>query len=221
MENIKDFPGWFVDFVNKQLCDYEDADECFENMTLAELQVAYIKIWSVIEGFAKITHILASKRNFLRELEPEIDTIKSLKQKLTDYENKLKDVVDFHRQSIGGTNKNVSLNFDAINAVKIELKKKKSIKFSVAKNVVFKGKLPNKENIDEAFKGLGLDIPEFSALLNNDGKPSKFYTTRNKIAHEGAVVVQIKTLKNERLLPILAMAKKIEAYIEAEVMTHE
>jgi len=211
---MNDFPGWFNDYSKEQLKECDDDGGCFTNDSLEELQIAYIKIWSVIEIFSKIIIILAEKRAHLKEIKPVLDNIKQYRSALDSYENSLIEIISHHESSIDGA---CTKQFDIkdVPVFNKTLKKISGKKFSVSKNVVFKPALPKKDDIDKAIKILDIYPPQFSDFLNAADKESKFYTTRNKIAHEGNIDIKKESFVKERLIPILQISRGIRDYINS------
>ncbi|MDY0269988.1 hypothetical protein [Trichloromonas sp.] len=208
---LKDFPAWFLGFAEGQLAGYLHFGAAHHDETIEQLQIAYIKIWSVVEIFSKIIIILADKRTTTKELKPLVENIKRHREKLDEYEKGLIEIISFHESSINDSETNQFKINDVAN-LKIDLKKISSKKFSVSKSDVFKPALPKKNDLDKAIKVLNIDPPKFSDFLNAADKESKFYTTRNKIAHEGTVDLKKENFIKERLLPILQISLSIRDF---------
>lgn len=211
---VCDFPRWFEIFFNEQTDGIQCRSEYFLAMPMPQLQITYIKLWSVIESFAKIIFLLAEKRHCLKELAPEIQRIETIQTQLKQYQNDVLAAMSFYQQSIDA---NSVLNADvlkAITAVKGDFKRRELKQFSVDKSVVFKEKLPNKAMMDKALSTLELNVAGFSDALNDGSKNSSYYQTRNQIAHEGKSDISATTLIDKRIMPLLTVIKKIKDCLE-------
>ncbi|MGE6381242.1 hypothetical protein ACQKCO_06355 [Shewanella baltica] len=214
---IRDFPRWFEFFFNEQTDGVECHSEYFSAMPMPQLQITYIKLWSVIESFAKIVWLLAEKRHCLKELAPEIKRIETIQTQLKQYQNDVLTAMSFYQQSIDA---NSVLNADdlkAITAVKGDFKRRELKQFSVDKSVVFKEKLPNKAMMDKALSTLELNVAGFSDVLNDGSKNSIYYQTRNHIAHEGKADIKAAALINKRIMPLLTVINEIKHCLEQPV----
>ncbi|WP_372930646.1 hypothetical protein [Shewanella putrefaciens] len=211
---IRDFPRWFEVFFNEQTDGVECHSEYFSAMPMPQLQITYIKLWSVIESFAKIVFLLAGKRHFAKELSPEIEKIESIQTRLDQYKNDVLAALSFYQQSIDADSARNTDALTDIDAVKIDLKRRELKQFSVDKSVVFKEKLPNKTVMDKALSTLKLNVAGFSELLNDGSKISNYYQTRNQIAHEGKSDISATTLIDKRIMPLLTVIKKIKHCLE-------
>ncbi|MGL4937088.1 hypothetical protein [Shewanella sp.] len=214
---VHDFPRWFENFFNEQADGIQCRSEYFSAMPMAQLQITYIKLWSVIESFAKIVFLLAEKRHCLKELSPEINRIERIQTQLERYKNDVHAALNFYQQSI---NADSTRNTDALTdiaAVKIDFKRRELKQFSVDKSVVFKEKLPNKTVMDKALSTLELKVVGFSDVLNDGSKNSNYYTTRNHIAHEGKSDITAAALIEKRIMPLLTVIKQIKDYLEQPV----
>lgn len=211
---VRDFPRWFGIFFNEQTDGLQCRSEYFSAMPIPQLQITYIKLWSVIESFAKIVFLLAEKRHCLKELSPEIQRIETIQTQLKQYQNDVLAAMSFYQQSI---DVNSELNADglkAITAVKGDFKRRELKQFSVDKSVVFKEKLPNKTVMDKALSTLELNVVGFSDVLNDGSKNSIYYQTRNQIAHEGKSDISATTLIDKRIMPLLTVIKQIKDCLE-------
>ena len=208
---MQDFPGWFIDFANEQLKDFPQTIEYFESKSTAEIQIEYIKVWSVVEIFAKIIKVLADKRSYLKEIKPKLEQLTTIKNRLDEYENKLSALINFYEASLRGEI-NTSLPFESIATFEYKLGRNKCKKYSINKNVIFKENLPNKEQIEKSLKILSVRPPDFYNFLNAQDKPSSYYEIRNKIAHSGVAGITKHTLIKNRLLPVMEISLKIRAY---------
>lgn len=211
---VRDFPRWFETFFNEQLSGIEYHAEYFSAMPVPELQITYIKLWSVIESFAKIAFLLAEKRHYLNELRPEIKRLEDIQTKIEKYKNDVLAAIDFYQSSIEANNEvNVNKPTD-IAFFKINFKRREFKQYSVHKSVVFKEKLPNKAEMDKALSTLALEVAGFADVLNDGDKASSFYKTRNQIAHEGKSDILAITLINERIMLLLKVIEQIKACLE-------
>lgn len=208
---MQDFPDWFIDFANEQLEDFPKTIEYFEDKSHAELQIAYIKAWSVIEIFAKIIKVLADKRAYLKEIKPKLEQLATAKIRLNAYEGKLRELINFYEDSINGKS-DISLSFNAIVAADCKFGRNRCKRYSVSKSVIANEKLPNKEEIGKSLKILPINPPDFYDFLNAKDKPSNYYDTRNKIAHSGVAGISKLTLIKSRLLPVMEISLKIREY---------
>lgn len=212
--SVRDFPCWFEIFFHEQIRGIECHSEYFSVMPIEQLQITYIKLWSVIESFSKIIKILAEKRNFLKELTPEIKRVEGIQTKLEQYKNDVLAAISFYQQSIDANSESNSRSLTAIAAVTINFKRYEMKQFAVEKSVVFKEKLPNKAEMNKALSTLKLNIAGFSDLLNEGGRASSYYQTRNQIAHEGKSDISATTLIDKRIMPLLAVIKQIKHCLE-------
>jgi len=69
---MNELPAWFTEFSNQQIKGIDDELKLLESKSFEELQITYLKVWSVIEMFSKIVVILSKKRDYLKGIEPEI-----------------------------------------------------------------------------------------------------------------------------------------------------
>lgn len=218
---VRDFPHWFETFFNEQLSAIECHVEYFSSMPLPQLQITYIRLWSVIESFSKIVFLLAEKRHCVKELSPEIDRIKIIQTRLEQYKIDVLAALRFYQQSIDAASARNTEVLTDIAAVKIDFKRREFKQFSVDKSVVFKEKLPNKSVMDKAFSILEFNVAGFSDLLNDGSKNSKYYQTRNQIAHEGKADITAESLINKRIMPLLTVINEIKHCLEQPEQVQE
>lgn len=211
---VRDFPRWFEIFFNEQTDGIQCRSEFFSAMPMPQLQITYIKLWSVIESFAKIVLLLAEKRHCLKELSPEIKRIETIQAQLKQYQLDMHAAMSFYQQSIDADSARNTDALTDIAAVKIDFKRRELKQFSVEKSVVFKEKLPNKSVMDKALSTLELKVAGFSDVLNDGSKNSSYYQTRNQIAHEGKSDISAATLIDNRIMPLLTVIKQIKDCLE-------
>lgn len=214
---VRDFPHWFETFFNDQLSGIKCHADYFSAMPEPQLQITYIKLWSVIESFAKIVFLLAEKRHFAKELSPEIKRIETIQTQLKQYKNDVLTAMSFYQQSIDADSARNTDTLTDIAAVKIEFKRRELKQFSVRKSVVFKEKLPNKTVMDKVLSTLNINVSRISELLNEGTTPSSCYKTRNQIAHEGKADITAETLIDSRIMPLLTVINEIKDCLEQPV----
>lgn len=216
---VRDFPRWFETFFNEQTDGIQCRSEYFSAMPMPQLQITYIKLWSVIESFAKIVFLLAEKRHCLKELSPEINRIETIQAQLKQYQHDVHAALSFYQQSIDADSARNTDALTDIAAVKIDFKRRELKQFSVDKSVIFKEKLPNKRVMDKALSTLELKVVGFSDVLNVGSKNSSYYQTRNQIAHEGKSDISATTLIEKRIMPLLTVIKQIKDCLEQPTFT--
>jgi len=209
---IKDFPDWFIEFANEQLKDFPKnvSAEYFENKSIGEVQIEYIKVWSVVETFAKIIRILADKRSYLLEIQPKLEQLAIAKTEFDEFADKLGKLIKFYKDDLRGEKS--SLQFTKIQALKKNIKAIECTKFSTSKNVIVKMTLPNKQEIEKSLRILSIRPPKFCEFLNANGQQTQYYETRNNIAHSGFAGITKQTLIKNRLLPVMQMSCNIRNY---------
>lgn len=218
---VRDFPHWFEAFFNEQLNGIECHADYFSAMPLPQLQITYIRLWSVIESFSKIAFLLAEKRNFLKELMPEIKRVEGIQIQLEQYQKDVLAAINFYQRSIDVNSEFNADGLKMITAVKSDFKRRELKQYSVEKNVVFKEKLPNKAEMDKALSTLKLNVAGFSDVLNEGGKTSSYYQTRNQIAHEGKSDISAITMIDKRITPLLTVIKQIKHCFEQPEQAQE
>lgn len=208
---MNDFPDWFVSFSTEQLESLKSDISLLEQKPLPELQIDYLKVWSVIESFSKIVVTLAEKRNFLKDLKPQMKVIEQKTSELAQIKQELQKAIRYYESSIDG--QLIDWEVDAIRAFPKGVKKKDCKKFSVDKNIVFRATLPNRATTEKSLQALEFGVMKFCSVVNQGTNGSKYYSTRNKIAHEGIIDVEPITFIKDRFVTILDAAREIHEFV--------
>lgn len=204
---LPDFPDWFKQCLVEQLVKIK-LDSIEASM------LSYIKLWGLIESFTKIIMKLYEKRCHLKELEPIIQNIAETKLKLDVYSGQLDEYIRQCSQSISA-NQAITLS-DGIASLGIKLKRQEVSKFSTEAKDLAPQKLPNKEEFEKALNSLNLKFDLVVDLLKPKAGKSRFYDTRNQIAHEGKLDLQPENLYHLRIEPVMNAIDEIKLLIETE-----
>ena len=99
---MNELPEWFSIFSTQQIEGVDIELERLELKSLEELQVIFIKAWSVIKIFSKIVVILFKKREYLQTIEPELDGIENKIRDINRYKSELQELIFYYKNSIDG-----------------------------------------------------------------------------------------------------------------------
>ncbi|MDO6718697.1 hypothetical protein Q4575_04755 [Psychrosphaera sp. 1_MG-2023] len=201
---LPDFPEWFESHLSEQLCSVS-----FESTS--DSMISYIKLWGLIEIFTKIIVKLYEKRCHIKELEPLRRDICKAQAELKVYSESLENFISQYQQSIS-YNEAINLSED-IAKVSISLKRLSVNKFSTKAKDIAPQPLPNQEDFERASNYLGLETELIGKLLKPKGKQSKYYDTRNLIAHEGKIDIKPDNLFNLRIQPIKTAVEQIRTIV--------
>ena len=179
---IEDFPKWFDKFYLEQLQEVPSFEEQ-STYDIDNLNIAYIRLWSIIEIFSKIIYRLYEKRCNTKELTALENEVRQHLEGIAEYLDKIELAVQQYTSSESGELD--SITFEGISKRSYILKPVKPVKYSVEKRDLASYSLPTKDKFEKACKSMNLRCPTVASLLKPDGGESKYYSTRNSIAHEG------------------------------------
>ncbi|MER0215591.1 MAG: hypothetical protein DU481_05205 [Nitrosomonas sp.] len=206
------YPEWLKNDINELLNKVDSA--VLHSQNADELSVTYLRCWAVIELFTKVTHTMLEKREYAEEIKNKISTTKdSLEKSLLEFnmrEAELEKIVSyyFNKDVIPSEiPKKVKLSDLSTKISDIDCQKK----FSFEKAAISTNKrLPSKSDATKMVEKLHIKSRQFLGLLKDDGKSqSKYYITRNHIAHEGKLDISPDTLIKDRIMPVLNAALEI------------
>jgi hypothetical protein len=204
---LPDFPDWFEQRLVEQLVEIK-----FDSIEASML--SYIKLWGLVESFTKIIMKLYEKRCHLKELKPIIQNIAEARVKLDVYSGQLDEHIRQYSQSISA-NQAITLN-DDITSLGIKLKRHEVSKFSTEAKDLAPQKLPNKEDFEKASNSLNVKLNLVAELLKPKAGKSRYYDTRNLIAHEGKLDLQPENFYRIRIEPLMNAINEIKLLVETE-----
>ena len=194
-----DFPNWFPEFVNEQLAKVPTFQEQ-QSYDIDNLSIAYIRLWSVFEIYIKILVRLTEKRSAKKEIDARIKKAEQIASNLRDWIASAKIVSNEYEASIQlgkviDVEKNIGKFAGQIKSVSVE-------KFTVRKSDISSTRLPSAKDIEKACAEFSLKCSELTSLLQPTNSESKFYKTRNMIAHEGKSDIQERNFIVRRINPL-------------------
>ena len=208
----KDFPEWFADFLDEQLKEVPTFKEQ-PSYDIDNLSIAYIRLWSIYETYIKILHKLYEKRCVLKEIDAKIQQAENVATSANTWASNAKNVSAAYSASIRfGETINIDENVAKFTA---QIKTITVSKYSVRKSDIALMTLPNGKDIDKASTEFGLNGSEISLLLHPSNSDSKFYKTRNTIAHEGKSDIQLRNFILKRINPLKEVVDAIKGYVNA------
>lgn len=208
----KDFPEWFSGFITAQLQEIPTFTEQ-PTYDIDNLTIAYIKLWSVYEIYIKILYKLFEKRCALKEITVKIEEARLMLDNAHSWISDAKEVSAAYSESIRlGKRINIehgvkklSSNFKAIAANK----------YSTRKSDIVLMKLPTAKDIEKASEEFGLDGKRISHLLHPSNSESRYYKTRNTIAHEGKSDIELSNFIRLRINPMKDVVNLIQEQMNA------
>jgi len=212
------YPNWLQDEIYDKLKNIDISTFSLQNEN--ELAITYLICWSVIEVFSKFIHVVYERKNHAEELRKKIevfrDSLETSLKKFQMLESDLDEIVNFYSNPFEPakelpapvTLKELNVKLQDIICSKV---------FSTEKPVLASNKrLPSKSESAKAVEILNVKSTKFLDLLKVGKSQSKYYTTRNHIAHEGKIDIQKNTLVKDRIIPVLNAATEIRNEIIGE-----
>ena len=206
-----DFPEWFACFLKEQLSQVPTFNEQ-PSYDIDNLAIAYIKLWSVFEIYIKVLVKLHQKRGALKEVDAKIKQAERIIENANNWVASAKELSDSYSASIrSGTVIDVDKNLGKFSS---QIKATSVSKYTMRKSDIVLMSLPNAKEIEKASAEFQLDCLELSNLLRPTNSESKFYKTRNTIAHEGKSDIQLRNFIIKRIIPLKKVVDIIKNYVE-------
>lgn len=205
------YPEWLKNDINELLNKVDPS--VLHSHSADELSVTYLRCWAVIELFTKVTHTMFEKREYAEDIKNRILKIKdSLEKSLLEFnmrEAELEKIVSYYLNKDGVSSeipKKVTLCDLSTKISDIDCHKQ----FSLDKATLSANKrLPSKSDATIMVEKLPIKSRQFLDLLKDGKTQSKYYITRNHIAHEGKLDIKPDTLIKDRIVPVLNAAIEI------------
>jgi len=208
----KDFPEWFSSFLDEQLKEVPTFKEQ-SAYDIDNLSIAYIRLWSIYEVYVKVLKTLYEKRCDLKEIEAKIEKAENIVVSANVWVSDARNISLAYSKSIRfGESINIEENVSAFSA---QIKTIPVKKYSVRKSDIAPMRLPTAKEIDKASSAFGFNGVEISHLLLPINSKSKFYKTRNTIAHEGKSDIQLRSFIINRINPVKEVVETIRRYVNA------
>ena len=207
----KDFPEWFAGFLEEQLAEVPTFREQ-PSYHIDNLSIAYIKLWSIYETYIKILQKLYEKRCALKEIDVKIQLSETAAKDIKNWTLEAKKVSAAYLTSMR-SGKHIDIE-DNIGKLTVNIKGITVSKYSVRKSDVALMALPNAKDIEKASVEFNLDGSEISHLLHPTNSESKFYKTRNIIAHEGKSDILLRNFILMRIDPLKEAVEAIKRYVD-------
>jgi len=209
-----DFPDWFSEFVNKQLADvpiFQDE----QSYDINDLSISYIRLWSVFEIYIKILVRLNEKRSAKKKIDARINQAEKIASNLKDWVANARIVSSKYEASIQlgkaiDIEKNIGKFTGQIKPISVD-------KFTVRKSDISSTRLPSAKDIEKACAEFSLNCSELTLLLKPTNSESKFYKTRNTIAHEGRSDIQERNFLAKRINPLRSAVDAIERHLSTTI----
>ncbi|MBV1928382.1 MAG: hypothetical protein KUG81_02605 [Gammaproteobacteria bacterium] len=206
----KDFPEWFSDFIDEQLEEVPTFKEQAP-YNIDNLSIAYLRLWSIYETYIKILHKLYEKRCALKEIDAKIQQAENIAISANSWASNAKNISAAYLASIRfGEPINIDEKVVKFTA---QIKTIPVRKYSVRKSDIALMPLPNGNDIDKASTEFGINGSEISLLLHPSNSDSRFYKTRNTIAHEGKSDIQLRNFIGKRINPLKEVVDTIKGYV--------
>jgi len=208
----KDFPEWFPGFLNEQLKEVPTFKEQ-PSYHIDSLSISYIRLWSIYETYVKVLYKLYEKRCALKEIDAKIQQAEQVAINATEWASNAKKISSNYSKSIHyGDPIDNDINVTKFTA---QIKTITVSKYSVRKSDIALMPLPSEKDINKASSEFGINGVEVSFLLSPSNSDSKFYKTRNTIAHEGRADIQLRNFILIRINPLKEVIHTIKNYINA------
>jgi len=208
----QDFPDWFTVFINEQLAEVPTFNEQ-PAYDIDNLSITYIRLWSIFETYIKIICKLHEKRSALKEINAKIEQAKHIAKKAKLWIDSAQEVSSAYSASVhSGDIIKIDENVTKFTA---QIKSITVTKYSMRKSDIALMKLPDAKAVEKASSEFDLEGSDISHLLHPTNSESKFYKTRNTIAHEGRSDIQLRNFITRRIDPLRNVVNIIEGYTNA------
>ena len=207
-----DFPAWFTQFLDEQLAEVPTFDEQ-PSYDIDNLSIAYIRLWSVYETYTKILNRLYEKRCALKEIDARIIQAEQVVADAAAWVLNAKKVSSSYLASIRfGDSIDIE---ESVTKLTAQVKTINVSKYSVRKSDIALMHLPSAKDIEKACVEIGLKDSGLGGLLLPSNSESKFYKTRNIIAHEGKSDIQLRNFILKRINPVREVVSIIKKHVDA------
>ena len=207
-----DFPEWFSTFLEEQLGDVPTFREQ-PSYDIDNLTIAYIRLWSIFEIYIKILRKLHEKRSALKEINAKIKHAEEVASNVSAWITDAKKVASAYSDSIrSGAHIDIDENVAKLSA---QIKTITVSKYSVRKSDIALMPLPTAKDIDKSCAEFEFNGSKLSNLLEPTNSESKFYKTRNTIAHEGKSDIQLRNFILMRINPLREVVDIIAGHLNA------
>ncbi|PHS26410.1 MAG: hypothetical protein COA83_03395 [Methylophaga sp.] len=156
---------------------------------------------------------LYEKRSALKEINAKIEQAEHIAKNAKSWIASTQEISSAYSASIRfGETINIDENGTKFTA---QIKSITVSKYSMRKSDIALMTLPNAKAIEKASSEFSLKGADISHLLHPSNSESKFYKTRNTIAHEGKSDIQLRNFITRRIDPLKNVVNTIEGYINA------